>query len=174
MLLRILGGDHALIQAGCGSAAFNASRATASMRQRSARATRRAILAAIRAAIPKRACRVPQELRRYLPLRRLSVRPCRHPPRRVELEQQTQTDLRWIREPFLFDDTDHGFVVVHGHTISTEVEERAKPDRDRHRRLPDRHLDRAGDRRQRASISRHATSRAQLRCKSQRIEFGTI
>src|SRR4051794_14438555 len=43
----------------------------------------------------------------------------------VELEQQTQTDLRWIREPFLFDQTDHGFVVVHGHTISAEVDERA-------------------------------------------------
>jgi serine/threonine protein phosphatase 1 len=42
----------------------------------------------------------------------------------VELDQQRQTDLRWIREPFLFDDTDHGFVVVHGHTIRTEVEER--------------------------------------------------
>jgi serine/threonine protein phosphatase 1 len=42
----------------------------------------------------------------------------------VELEQQRQSDLRWIREPFLFDDTDHGFIVVHGHTISEEVEER--------------------------------------------------
>jgi serine/threonine protein phosphatase 1 len=42
----------------------------------------------------------------------------------VELDQQRQTDLRWIREPFLYDDTDHGFVVVHGHTISPEVEER--------------------------------------------------
>jgi serine/threonine protein phosphatase 1 len=41
----------------------------------------------------------------------------------VELEQQRQTDLRWIREPFLFDETDHGFIVVHGHTISTEVDE---------------------------------------------------
>jgi serine/threonine protein phosphatase 1 len=41
----------------------------------------------------------------------------------VELEQQSQSDLRWIREPFLFDDTDHGFVVVHGHTISEDVEE---------------------------------------------------
>jgi len=40
----------------------------------------------------------------------------------IEIEQQRQTDLRWIREPFLLDDTDHGFVVVHGHTISTEVE----------------------------------------------------
>jgi serine/threonine protein phosphatase 1 len=42
----------------------------------------------------------------------------------IELDQQRQTDLRWIREPFLFDETDHGFVVVHGHTISSEVEER--------------------------------------------------
>lgn len=42
----------------------------------------------------------------------------------VELERQKQSDLRWIREPFLGDETDHGFVVVHGHTISTAVEER--------------------------------------------------
>ena len=42
----------------------------------------------------------------------------------VAIEQQLQSDLRWIREPFLFDETDHGCVVVHGHTISPEVEER--------------------------------------------------
>jgi serine/threonine protein phosphatase 1 len=42
----------------------------------------------------------------------------------VPLEQQLQSDLRWIREPFLFDETEHGFVVVHGHTISSEVEEK--------------------------------------------------
>jgi len=42
----------------------------------------------------------------------------------IALEQQTQNDLRWIREPFLLDDTDHGCIVVHGHTISDEVEER--------------------------------------------------
>jgi serine/threonine protein phosphatase 1 len=42
----------------------------------------------------------------------------------VPLEQQTQSDMRWIREPFLLDETDHGFVVVHGHTICGEVEER--------------------------------------------------
>jgi serine/threonine protein phosphatase 1 len=42
----------------------------------------------------------------------------------VPLEEQRQSDLRWIREPFLLDDSDHGFVVVHGHTISSEVEER--------------------------------------------------
>jgi len=43
----------------------------------------------------------------------------------VELEDQRQSDLRWIREPFLLDETDHGFVVVHGHTISSDVEERS-------------------------------------------------
>lgn len=43
----------------------------------------------------------------------------------VEFDQQRQSDLRWIREPFLFDDTDHGFVVVHGHTIRPQVEVKA-------------------------------------------------
>jgi len=40
----------------------------------------------------------------------------------IEIDQQRQADLRWIRDPFLLDETDHGFVVVHGHTISPEVE----------------------------------------------------
>lgn len=40
----------------------------------------------------------------------------------IDLEEQSQNDLRWIREPFLFDDRDHGFVVVHGHTISSQPE----------------------------------------------------
>ena len=43
----------------------------------------------------------------------------------LAVEEQRQADLRWIREPFLEDDRDHGFVVVHGHTITPEVEERA-------------------------------------------------
>jgi serine/threonine protein phosphatase 1 len=42
----------------------------------------------------------------------------------IELDRQRQSDLRWIREPFLLDDSDHGFVVVHGHTISNGVDER--------------------------------------------------
>lgn len=40
----------------------------------------------------------------------------------IDLSEQSQSDLRWIREPFLGDTTDHGFVVVHGHTIINEVE----------------------------------------------------
>ena len=43
----------------------------------------------------------------------------------VALEEQSQADLRWIRQPFLSDDTDHGFTVVHGHTITKQVEQRS-------------------------------------------------
>ncbi len=43
----------------------------------------------------------------------------------VPLEAQQPQDLRWIRAPFLTDANDHGFVVVHGHTISDGVERRA-------------------------------------------------
>lgn len=42
----------------------------------------------------------------------------------VQLADQSQTDLRWIRDPFLEDDSDHGFVVVHGHTIAEEIQVR--------------------------------------------------
>jgi serine/threonine protein phosphatase 1 len=42
----------------------------------------------------------------------------------IAIEDQARFDLRWIREPFLTDAKDHGFVVVHGHTIVGRVEER--------------------------------------------------
>jgi len=42
----------------------------------------------------------------------------------VAVEEQDPADLRWIREPFLTDTKEHGFVVVHGHTIVDTVEER--------------------------------------------------
>jgi serine/threonine protein phosphatase 1 len=42
----------------------------------------------------------------------------------VALDQQDANDLRWIRGPFLDDGRDHGRVVVHGHTITAEVDER--------------------------------------------------
>ncbi|GAA4017770.1 metallophosphoesterase family protein [Sphingomonas swuensis] len=41
----------------------------------------------------------------------------------IALDQQSLTDLRWIREPFLSDRRDHGMTVVHGHTVSERVEE---------------------------------------------------
>ena len=43
---------------------------------------------------------------------------------RVDLAAQNQSDLRWIREPFLSDNSDHGFVVIHGHTVTDEVVDR--------------------------------------------------
>ena len=42
----------------------------------------------------------------------------------LPLAEQVPADLRWIREPFLSDGTDHGFVVIHGHTIRAQVDER--------------------------------------------------
>ena len=43
----------------------------------------------------------------------------------VALANQVPRDLRWIRLPFLDDVADHGHCVVHGHTISEEVEFRS-------------------------------------------------
>lgn len=43
---------------------------------------------------------------------------------RVPIEEQTGGDLRWIRSEFLDFRGDHGAIVVHGHTITDEVEER--------------------------------------------------
>ena len=40
----------------------------------------------------------------------------------IPFEHQTPQDMRWIREPFLRSRIDHGLVVVHGHTISREVD----------------------------------------------------
>ena len=42
----------------------------------------------------------------------------------VDLSLQAQQDLRWIRQPFLDDPRDHGFVVVHGHTVTGAVDRR--------------------------------------------------
>lgn len=38
------------------------------------------------------------------------------------LEQQAAHDLRWIRDEFLDDNRDHGVMVVHGHTITPDVD----------------------------------------------------
>ncbi|MBA2919743.1 serine/threonine protein phosphatase [Sphingomonas sp. MAH-20] len=43
---------------------------------------------------------------------------------RVPLDEQSGGDLRWIRSEFLDFRGDHGAVVVHGHTITDQVEER--------------------------------------------------
>lgn len=41
----------------------------------------------------------------------------------VPLEKQSLSDLRWIREEFLDSMSDHGKVVVHGHSITSEPDE---------------------------------------------------
>ena len=43
----------------------------------------------------------------------------------VPVGEQSVKDLRWIREGFLESSADHGLIVVHGHTIVEEPEERA-------------------------------------------------
>lgn len=40
----------------------------------------------------------------------------------VPIEEQTRSDLRWIRQEFLQHDQWHGHMVVHGHTITEEPE----------------------------------------------------
>lgn len=39
----------------------------------------------------------------------------------VDLQNQTETDLLWIRKPFQQDRRDHGVLVVHGHTPGRRV-----------------------------------------------------
>lgn len=41
----------------------------------------------------------------------------------VALADQSQVDLRWIREPFIDHPARHEVMVVHGHTVRTEVEQ---------------------------------------------------
>jgi serine/threonine protein phosphatase 1 len=43
----------------------------------------------------------------------------------VSIRRQAPSDLLWIRREFLDSAVDHGCVVVHGHSVSTEVEMRA-------------------------------------------------
>ncbi len=40
----------------------------------------------------------------------------------VAIEEQSATDLRWIRDAFLLHRDDHGKMIVHGHSITTEVD----------------------------------------------------
>ena len=42
----------------------------------------------------------------------------------VPIEYQQPRDLRWIRQPFLADEHDHGCMVIHGHTISDGIDRR--------------------------------------------------
>jgi serine/threonine protein phosphatase 1 len=41
---------------------------------------------------------------------------------RVPLDRQSKQDLIWIRDEFLADESDHGAVIVHGHSISPSID----------------------------------------------------
>jgi serine/threonine protein phosphatase 1 len=43
----------------------------------------------------------------------------------IEIEDQDVIDLRWIRGDFVRSDVDHGVMVIHGHTITDDVDEQA-------------------------------------------------
>ncbi len=43
----------------------------------------------------------------------------------VPIDRQSGEDMRWIREPFLTDERDHGMIVVHGHSQCIEPQFRA-------------------------------------------------
>lgn len=43
----------------------------------------------------------------------------------IPLEKQAYSDLRWIRDEFLDDLSDHGKMIVHGHTITAQPDEQA-------------------------------------------------
>jgi serine/threonine protein phosphatase 1 len=123
VLLRILGGDSALIAKWCSFGGAQCLQSYGVDARKLAKLDEAEALETVRKAIPKAhvdflesfadSCRFGDFLFVHA-----GIRPG------VEIDQQRQSDLRWIREPFLLDDTDHGFVVVHGHTITSEVEVR--------------------------------------------------
>jgi serine/threonine protein phosphatase 1 len=47
----------------------------------------------------------------------------------VPLQEQTKDHVLWIREPFLSDESDHGLLIVHGHTPSRSRTVELRPNR---------------------------------------------
>jgi diadenosine tetraphosphatase ApaH/serine/threonine PP2A family protein phosphatase len=123
VLLRILGGDTSVIQSWLRFGGAECLKSYGVSPRELRGMSNDAVLATVRQAIPRTHA---EFLKSFIDTCRFGDYLFVHAGIRpgIELDQQRQTDLRWIREPFLFDETDHGFVVVHGHTISPEVEER--------------------------------------------------
>jgi serine/threonine protein phosphatase 1 len=76
---------------------------------------------ALKGAIPSRHVEFLQSMKAYVQIGdylfvHAGIRPG------VPLERQSGRDLRWIRQGFLDDRTNHGMMVVHGHTIVEEVD----------------------------------------------------
>lgn len=122
VLLRILGGDASMIAKWCTFGGAECLESYGVNYREFSKLEEEEALEAVRTAIPKEhveflesfldTCRFGDYLMVHA-----GVRPG------VELEEQRQSDLRWIREPFLLDHTDHGFMVVHGHTITPEIDQ---------------------------------------------------
>jgi serine/threonine protein phosphatase 1 len=79
------------------------------------------VVAAMQAAIPAKHIQFLNSLKDYVRLGdylfvHAGIRPG------VPPDEQSSRDLRWIRTGFLDDASDHGLMVVHGHTIVPEVE----------------------------------------------------
>jgi serine/threonine protein phosphatase 1 len=79
------------------------------------------VAAAMSAAIPADHIRFLESMKDYVRLGdylfvHAGIRP------KVPLNEQSSRDLRWIRDGFLNEASNHGFVVVHGHTIVPAVE----------------------------------------------------
>ena len=103
------GGVECLLSYGCNPATFDAG-------------NERAALAAIGRAIPQEHARFLASFVDTLSFGdylfvHAGIRPG------VDLSLQSQSDLRWIRSPFLESEGDHGAVVVHGHSINPMVEQ---------------------------------------------------
>lgn len=124
VLLRILDGETSLIPSWLNFGGAQCLESYGLVAEEVANAEDRHALALIRRAIPRHHS---EFLRSFVDSCRFGDYLFVHAGIRpgIELEKQRQSDLRWIREPFLLDDSDHGFVVVHGHTISQEVEEKS-------------------------------------------------
>ena len=123
VLLRLVGGDTDLLAGWLRFGGAQCLESYGADAQAIASASAEAALAAIRKAIPANHV---EFLRTFADTCRFGDYLFVHAGIRpgIALDQQRQSDLRWIREPFLLDDRDHGFVVVHGHTISNGTDER--------------------------------------------------
>ena len=73
----------------------------------------------------RRASRLPRRLRGLDRARRLSVRPCRAQAGRRASRSRRHSDLCWIRDDFLRHRDSFGKMVVHGHSITEEIDVRA-------------------------------------------------
>lgn len=123
VLLRIIAGDESLIQNWLKFGGLECLKSYGLDRQTIRSASQREILTKVQRAIPKEHVAF---LRKFVDSCRFGDYLFVHAGIRpgVEIGQQRQSDLRWIREGFLNDQRDHGFVVVHGHTINREIDVR--------------------------------------------------